>query len=161
MISEDPRFLKGAFSVKKKVKGEEVIEKFNPKADFTSGQLSMRDALARPAFWDDQPNKNEYLAMEQYYTDIARQKGIHPADAQAAGWIGGGPVTGLGSDPEPFMFFVRQRAEITAQARGITPEQALKDFITGKAPLLGVPAAMAPAIMQQLGGGAEEQGAAA
>lgn len=159
ILSRDPRWLETSFKqdvkdasgrVIKDAKGNAVTETINPRKMHASGELSMDDAVNRPAFWDGDPNDNEYAAFEGLYTDLANKKGLHPAQGQAAAWVGGGKITGLGSKPVPFMDFVNERAVLTAKKRGITPDEALRDFITGKAPLLGVPMAMAGPVAEAL-----------
>lgn len=102
----------------------------------------MEDALKQPAYWQAQPKANEYGAMEQYYQGLARDAGLSPGQTQAAAWVGGGQQTGLASDAsKPFIGFVEDRANKTADARGLSPAEALSQFIRGNAPLLGVGAA--------------------
>jgi hypothetical protein len=134
MLSEDPRFLLGSF---KPAKDAPTI---NPSKMFASGKLSMEDALKQPTYWAARPNDNEYLAMENYYKRLSREAGFpEPGVAQAAGWSGGGEMTGLGSPAgDPFIRAVENRANITAEKRGISPAEALSQMMRGKAPFLGL-----------------------
>lgn len=136
MLSEDPRFLRGAYSWK--AKGKTFKE--NPAAAFKAGDLSIEDALKRPMHWSSQPNDNEWGALEQYYGRLGEQRGLEPARAQAAAWAGGGDLTGLKSPPNAtFMDIVNQRIMHTAKQRGENPVEVLRKFIRGEAPLLGIP----------------------
>jgi hypothetical protein len=134
MLSEDPRFLQGSF------KPGKDLPTINPSKMFASGKLSMEDALKEPTYWAARPNANEYMAMEDYYKRLSRAAGFpEPGVAQAAGWSGGGEMTGLGSPAgDPFIRAVENRANITADARGISPAEALSQFMRGKKPLLGL-----------------------
>lgn len=148
MLSKDPRFLAGSVKLEK---GQPTI---NPTKMFESGEISMRDALKRPVFWTSKPNPNEYAAMERYYQGLAREVGMAPAQGQGSAWAQGGEMTGLGSVAgDPFMRAVENRANITADARGISPAEALSQFIRGNKPLLGIAgagAAVAPGVMGEL-----------
>jgi hypothetical protein len=136
ILSQDPRFLETAYQSSK------TAPKQNIQQMVLSGQMSMEDALKQPAYWQAQPKANEYGAMEQYYKGLANDAGLTPAQAQAAAWVGGGQQTGLASDAsKPFIGFVEDRANKTADVRGLSPAEALSQFIRGKAPLLGVGAA--------------------
>ncbi|MGC0325625.1 hypothetical protein ABIG06_006254 [Bradyrhizobium sp. USDA 326] len=138
MLAEDPRFLETRY-----ITGKGATPR-NIQAELKGGQTSLADALETPAFWQSQPKENEYAALEQYYKSLGADLGMTPAQTQAAAWVGGGPVTGLASDSsKAFVDFVEDRAVKTAQARGITPAEALSQMIRGKAPLLSVGGAAA------------------
>jgi hypothetical protein len=79
----------------------------------------------------------KYLAAKPHMT---------PAQAQAASWIGGGHITGLGSDAaKDFMKFLEDRVANTAAKTGQTPENVLSNVIRGRHPLLSIaPLAAAP-----------------
>jgi hypothetical protein len=147
MLAEDPRFLKGSFKPKT---GAPTI---NPSQMFASGDLSMEEALKRPAFWAGQPNPNEYAALENYWRDLAQRKGLATGQGQAAGWTGGGELTGNRSSSltqvNPILQVTEDRIARTAEARGLTKAQVLKQLIRGKAPLLSVPAGVAGANVWQ------------
>jgi hypothetical protein len=136
MLKRDPEFLAGSLKLEK---GQPTI---NPTEMFEAGDLSMKEAFKRPVYWASKPNRNEYAAMEQYYKRLAAESGMTPAQAQAAAWAGGGDVTGLASVAgDPFMRAVENRANITAQKRGISPAEALSRMMRGKEALLTVPPA--------------------
>jgi hypothetical protein len=146
MLAQDPRFLETGYQASK------GAPKQNIQQMVLSGQMSMEDALKTPAYWQAQPNANEYGALEQYYKGLAQQQGLTPAQGQASAWIKGGQLTGLASDEsKPFIGFVEDRANKTADARGISPQEALSQFIRGKKPLLGLGSAALAAspLMQQ------------
>jgi hypothetical protein len=146
MLAQDPRFLETAYQSSKDAPKQNIAQMV------LSGRMSMEDALKQPAYWQAQPKANEYGAMEQYYKGLAQDAGVSPAQAQAAAWVGGGQTTGLASDAsKPFIGFVEDRANKTADARGLTPAEALSQFIRGKKPLLGLGAAgaaMSPLLQQ-------------
>lgn len=90
-----------------------------------------------PMDFADVPNANEYGLLEDVFQHQAGKMGLDPAQYQAAGWIGGGELTGLGSPPLPFLQVLEQRVLHTAQKRGETPSKVYQDFLARKAPLLG------------------------
>ena len=118
------------------------------KALYQSG-TSMDELVQNPSLWDSSPKKNEYPTLERYYKSLADELGITPAQVQAASWVGGGHITGLGSDAQKdFMKFVEDRIANTAAKTGQTPQEALRGFIRGRHPLLSIGpfAAMPPAV---------------
>jgi hypothetical protein len=136
MLAKDPEFIAGSIKLDKK------SPTINPTKMLESGELTMDEALKRPVYWSSKPNRNEYAAMEQYYKRLAAESGMAPAQAQAAAWAAGGPMTGLKSVAgDPFMRAVENRANITAAKRGISPAEALSRMMRGKEPLLAVPPA--------------------
>ncbi|MET3995032.1 hypothetical protein ABID65_006698 [Bradyrhizobium sp. S3.9.2] len=127
ILARDPRFLETAFQV-----GKDAPKQNIPKM-LESGEISMEDAASRPAFWQAQPKANEYAAMERYYQSLGKDLGLTPAQTQASAWVGGGKLTGLASDEsKPFLRFLEDRIEKTAEKRGVTTKQALADFIRGR-----------------------------
>ena len=88
------------------------------------------------------PKEYSYLeGIGQRATDRARLPNGNPATQagqQAVTWIGGGKYTGLKSYPAPFVEALNRRAQVTAQVRGISPEQAMTEAFSGKRPLLGI-----------------------
>jgi hypothetical protein len=91
----------------------------------------------------DQPNPNEYGFLEQLQQQEATKMGMTPAQYQASMWIGGGKETGLGSPTDPFLRVLEDRVAKTAEARGITKAEALRQFIRAQSPLLSLtPAAV-------------------
>lgn len=140
VLSQDPRFLTTAF------KPDKDAPSINYRKMVESGDMSMTDALNRPAIWDMQPKDNEYGAMENFYRGLGQDAGLTPAQTQASAWVGGAQDTGLGSDPsKPFLGFFNDRVHLTAQKLNMDPQDVLKHFIAGKLPLLSVPAAAAGA----------------
>jgi hypothetical protein len=100
---------------------------------------SLEELAQDPKYWDSAPKQNEYPTLERYYKSLADELGITPAQAQAASWVGGGHITGLGSDVQKdFMKFVEDRIANTAAKTGQRPETVLKDFIRGRYPLLSI-----------------------
>ena len=132
ILSKDPRFLLTNYQASAK------SPKLNIKQLVESGQMSMKDALQTPAYWDAAPRENEYGALEKYYQDkIAKELGISPAATQASAWVGGGDLTGLASDEsKPFMGFFQDRIYKTARDKDMDPKDVLKHFIEGKISLL-------------------------
>jgi hypothetical protein len=129
MLGKDERFLETSFLNKK---GDQPR---NIQKEFAAGQHNMDDLSKRGAMWQAKPNENEYAAYEDYYRRIAQDLGITPAEAQAAGWVGHGKMTGLESAPKSFMDFVEERILKTAKERGMDPADVWREAIRGKRPL--------------------------
>jgi hypothetical protein len=125
-IARDPRWL--ALSLKT----EKDVPPISPKGMLDRGEISMDEALERPAFWDAIPKKTEYGALERLYQDIARKKGMSPAQAQASAWVGGAESTGMQSGADPFLKVFEDRVRITAEKTGEPPEAVLRRFIRGE-----------------------------
>lgn len=138
MLSQNPGFLntKTVADVNYPKLGIAKGEARNWRDEVTSGRISMADALEHPHMWQDVPDPAHYGALESFQQDIARSMGLTPAQFQAALWVGGGRVTGLRSLPTSFMGIVENRLAQTAAKRGYSPQDALREFIQGKAPLL-------------------------
>jgi hypothetical protein len=151
MRTKDPRFLEPSVSAKYKMgtdptkdtivnkygerKGDTVT--FRPQKLFADGKLTMKDALEIPYFWAAKPKANEYAAVEGLYKQLAKEHGLTPAGAQAAGWAGSGELTGLGTVPtHTFPELMNERILFTAKMRGEDPATTLKNFIRGKTRLL-------------------------
>jgi hypothetical protein len=133
ILAQDPRFLQTAFRVNKEA------PKQNIQAMVLSKELPMNEALRHPTWWQAQPRSNEYGAWEQYYKGLAREAGLLPAQAQAAAWQGGGKITGLASDnSKPFIRFVEDRINLTAEKTGMDPKDVRARFIRGEMPLLSM-----------------------
>jgi hypothetical protein len=131
--AKDPRFLDTAYESSK------GAPKQNIQAAVTGGKMGIDEAAATPAFWQTKPKENEYAAMEQFYKTLAKDAGITPAQAQAAAWVGGGKQTGLASDStKPFIGFLEDRVNLTAEKTGMDPKDVLSKFIRGELPLLGI-----------------------
>ena len=130
ILAQDPRFLETAYLASKDA------PKLNIQKMVNSGEMTLEDALKTPAYWQAQPKANEYGAMERYYQSIGRELGLTPAQTQASAWVGGGKLTGLGSDEsKPFLRFFDDRIMKTAQERNMDPKDVLREFITGKSSL--------------------------
>jgi len=83
------------------------------------------------------PTPGEYKYIEDFEADIADQLGMTPAQFQASVWVGAGNDTGV-ADVRPFLDVFNDVVVETAEKRGITPAEALKQFIKGEKPLLGL-----------------------
>jgi hypothetical protein len=88
---------------------------------------------------DDAPKPTEYGHLERFQQEQARKLGMDPAQYQASLWLGGAKETGVKSGTDPMLKHFERRVEHTAEQRGQTKEQVLKDFIHGRAPLLMIP----------------------
>jgi hypothetical protein len=103
---------------------------------FARGEISMNELIKQPAFWESRPRPNDYGAVERYVQDLAAEVGLEPAQAQAAGWVGGGRITGLKSDPTlPWLGFLEDRIIRTAAKRQILAKDVIPRFVTGEFPL--------------------------
>jgi len=129
MLARDPRFLETAFKAGKGAPSENIRKRHE------DGDLSMDDAVARPVYWHAQPKDNEYGAMEGFYKNLAHDSGMTPAQAQASGWIAGGKMTGLGSEPKPFLGLMSDRIHKTAVHHNMDPKDVLDKFVRGDMPL--------------------------
>jgi hypothetical protein len=78
----------------------------------------------------------EYSLIEDAGQRVAERMGLRPAQRQAATWTGGGAYTKLKSAPVPAMRAFEDRVLITARVRGISPEEALTQFVRDGVPLL-------------------------
>jgi hypothetical protein len=119
-----------------------TIVTFRPQQLVESGRMSMKQAKGDPALWAAVPNDNEYGAVEDFWSRLARARGLQPAQGQSAGWAGGGELTGLGTSPThtfPEMF--NERTLFTSLMRNEKPESTLRHLIRGRKPLLAVPPA--------------------
>jgi hypothetical protein len=133
-------------------KGDSV----NWKQKFLDGDISMERMMTIPSAWVDVPKKNHYGALEAMQKDIAREMGVSPAQFQAALWVGGGRITGLRSLPTSFLGAFETRLQRTAQARGNTPLEALREFIRGGRPLLTPLAVAGAGSAFAIGGGGDD-----
>lgn len=109
-------------------------EKFNPREFAQKNKIKWE--TIPPTWFKEAPTKTDYKAFEDLNKRIAKDLGVSPAAAQAALWLGAGDVTGLGSPPVAFMKILEGRIAETAKKRGISKEQALKEFIRGQRALL-------------------------
>lgn len=132
ILARDPRFLATSYQwTGKDEAGNKVKHAFKPRQMFAKGEISMDDAIRRPAFFDAQPGKPEYAALEDMYQGIAQRKGITPAQVQASAWVGGGDITELGSTADPFLKVFEDRVRLTSEKTGKSPESVLREFIRG------------------------------
>lgn len=137
MLSQDPRFLASSLRLPlgKDLAGTEQYQNVYPKRMFERGEIDMPKALATPGYWSNQPNPNEYKALEHYFRGLGREYELDTAPTQAAAWTGHGKMTGLGTEPLPFMALFDKVLNRTAYARGEEPKETLRRFIRGEAPL--------------------------
>ena len=91
------------------------------------------------------PSQTEYRYLEDFQAEIADKLGLTPAQFQASLWVAGD--TGV-ANPRPFMEIFDQVVERTAVKDKKSKEQALKDFITGEAPLFGLGTVMSGLVLQ-------------
>lgn len=129
MLGEDPRFLERSF------KSEKGTVPRNIQREFEQGDISMDTLKEWGPGWQSKPQQNEYGAWEDYYRRIASELGIAPAEAQAAGWVGHGQMTGLESAPKSAMDFIEERILKTARERGMDPADVWREAIRGARPL--------------------------
>jgi hypothetical protein len=158
MAAKDPRFL--AKNVQTDIElpdGTVGYENHKPAADFKAGRLSLREALARPAFWDTAPKATEYAAVEAAQQKIAAEMGVTPARFQETLWVGAGGITGLKSPPEPFLRTLAARIAYTAERMGVSAEEVLRKHVRGDIPLLSLGAGAAVGGSLALQGVPEEQ----
>lgn len=158
MRTGDPRFMETSISQKKDPgrnygddslvrrfgeEGKDVIT-FRPQQLHKEGRLTLKEAQDIPSFWATRPKDNEYAAAEALYRKLGAKAGLPTADAQAAAWAGAGKMTGLASSPtHTFSELFNERVLYTAKMRGEDARKTLKDFITGKKPLLSIAGAAA------------------
>jgi len=81
------------------------------------------------------PTNTQYKYLEDFQGEIAKKLDMTPAQFQASVWIAGD--TGV-ADARPFIDVFDDVLKRTAEKNGVTRDQALKDFINGKAPLFGM-----------------------
>lgn len=133
MLSQDPRFLETNLQIKKGDPARNILK------EFERGDVTMEEAAQRPAYWATKPEENEYLAMERFYQDLARETGLRPGEVQAAAWVGGGPTTGLRADETlSAMDLFKKRVALTAQKLGQDPRDVLAKMMRGQQPLLSL-----------------------
>jgi len=129
MYGEDPRFLETSFLNEKGATPRNIMQ------EHAEGTAKMEDLTKWGPGWQSKPKQNEYAAWENYYKRIAQELGIKPAEAQAAGWVGNGPMTGLESAPKSAMDFIEERILKTARERGMDPADVWREAIRGTRPL--------------------------
>lgn len=129
MASMDPRWL--ATSVEVSENG--VKSRINPREQYDAGQLSLAEMLTRPGVWETAPTAGEYRHFENMWQDAAARNGLPaPASGQAAGWVGGGELTGLKSPPQYFQQAIEDAVMRTARELNMTPGQVIRDVAMGR-----------------------------
>ena len=93
--------------------------------------------------------QTEYPVFADIWHDAASKLGVSPAEAQSMGWFGFGDETNLGSARKTPVDIFDDRLSVTAQALGVTPEQAAKSVFRRQIPLLMAPFAAAPLLGMQ------------
>lgn len=146
-------------SAKKYIKTRNVNGKeqfvFSPKKAVKSGDVNIADISDYPTVWSSKPNDNEYGAFEDFIAEVGKERGLTPAQVQAALWMGAADRTGVDEGSQKiFMDVFRDRADRRAKKTGMTREQVIEDFIVNKGLLALPPVAAAGAGMLQ-GGQAE------
>lgn len=143
MLSRDPVFLETRYQA---TRGAPVER---PQEMFRSGQVTLEQALERPAWWVNQPRvANEYAPLERWYQDMAARMGMTPAQFQAGAWVGGARTTGLGSPADvSALEMLDARLGRAARLRGESRADVLRRLIREGVPLLSVsPLALATAL---------------
>ena len=72
-----------------------------------------------------------YGYLEGLESAQAGRMGIQPAQYQSSGWLGGAEQTGVRSSNLPWLQEFENAIGTTADIKGLTPKQALRQFITG------------------------------
>jgi hypothetical protein len=130
--------------------------RYRPQKLYDQGKLTMDDAVNQPTMWRSDPNDNEYKAVEDFYAELGRQRGLTPAEAQSAAWAGGGGLTGLGTPSNrTFGQMHNERLLYTSIMRGENPKETLRALIRRERPLLTTPGGGMPAGL--LSGGDQSQ----
>jgi hypothetical protein len=126
----DPRWLASKL-VEKDDEGNVIATHF-PRKDVESGLMSLKEAKARPGFWEAAPSGSEYAGFEDLWQKAAKRKGIAPAEAQALGWYGSADVTALKTKPELYIDNLERMIRRTAEETGQNPRKVMEDVLRGK-----------------------------
>lgn len=126
----DPRWLASKL-VEKDEEGNVIATHF-PRKDVESGKLSLKEAKARPGFWEAAPSGSEYAGFEDLWQRAAKRHGVAPAEAQALGWYGSADVTALKTKPELYIDNLERMIRRTAEQTGQNPRQVMEDVLRGK-----------------------------
>jgi hypothetical protein len=126
----DPRWLASKL-VEKDEEGNVLATHF-PRKDVASGKMSLKEAKARPGFWEAAPSGSEYAGFEDLWQRAAKRKGVAPAEAQALGWYGSADVTALKTKPELYIDNLERMIRRTAEQTGQNPRQVMEDVLRGK-----------------------------
>jgi len=112
---------------------------FSPKRAVQDGVVTMDEIADYPPVWAQKPNDNEYAAFEDLITEIGRDRGLTPAQAQAALWMGAAKRTGVDDASQgTFMELFRNRVAKRAAKDKISNEEVIRRFIVDKG-LLALP----------------------
>ena len=80
--------------------------------------------------------QTEYPVFADIWHGAADRLGVSPAEAQSMGWFGFGDQTNLGSARKTPVDVFDDRLSVTAQALGISPEEAARAVFTRRIPLM-------------------------
>jgi hypothetical protein len=125
----DPRWLTSKL-VEKDEEGNVIATHF-PRKDFESGKLSLKQAKARPGFWEAAPSGSEYAGFEDFWQRAARRYDLAPAEAQALGWYGSADVTALKTKPELYIDNLERMVRRTAEQTGQNPTTVMEEMLRG------------------------------
>ena len=136
---------------KKRGKGEKKIDVFKAKSAVKDGVIDLDAELPsggtvgdNPIIWTEAPNATEYAAFEDLVRELAKERGITPAQYQASLWLGASNVTGVAATSQKtFMQLFRDRAANMAEKTGQSPEAVIQKFIRagGLLSVVGAPTA--------------------
>jgi hypothetical protein len=126
----DPRWLASKL-VEKDEEGNVIATHF-PRKDVESGKLSLKEAKARPGFWEAAPSGSEYAGFEELWQRGAKRHSMEPAEAQALGWYGSADVTALKTKPELYVENLERMIKRTAEQTGQNPRTVMEDVLRGK-----------------------------
>ncbi len=82
--------------------------------------------------------QTEYPVFADIFHGAADDLGVSPAEAQSMAWFGFGDQTNLGSAHKTVADVLDERISVTAQAMGITPDEAARLYFRRAIPLMGV-----------------------
>tara|TARA_R110000751_G_scaffold195095_1_gene300478 strand:+ start:138 stop:1178 length:1041 start_codon:yes stop_codon:yes gene_type:complete len=138
IIAEFPRAAK-YITMKKNPVGK-MVPTLNPRKLVEDGVVPIEKLEAHPKMWAEKPNDNEYAAFEDFVGHLAKERGLTPAQYQAALWMGAAKRTGVDDSSQgTFMQLLRDRADLMASKSNMTRAEVIKRFIREKG-LLSVPA---------------------
>ena len=126
----DPRWLASKL-VEKDEEGNVIATHF-PRKDVESGKMSLKEAKARPGFWEAAPAGSEYAGFEELWQRGAKRHNMAPAEAQALGWYGSADVTALKTKPELYIDNLERMIKRTAEQTGQNPRVVMEDVLRGK-----------------------------
>ena len=94
--------------------------------------MSLKEAKARPGFWEAAPSGSEYAGFEELWQRGAKRHSMEPAEAQALGWYGSADVTALKTKPELYVENLERMIKRTAEQTGQNPRLVMEDVLRGK-----------------------------